>query len=430
MRAPEVTEVRPAERPLSGTVSVPGDKSISHRMALVAAVAEGRSVISGFSRAGDCEATLSVLRDLGVRVDRSEGAVLIEGAGWTGLRRPERDLDCGRSGTTMRLACGLLAAAGVEATLTGDPQLLARPMERVAEPLRLMGASVETTGDRPPIRLKGGPLSGIEYELPVASAQVKSAILLAGLRAEGVTAVIEPVPSRDHTERLLSWLDVPVEIHGATRRVSVRPAEPRGFEAHVPGDLSSAAPLMAVAAAVPGSAVTVEGVGLNPTRTAFLELLARMGAEVQLEPGEDTGPEPFGTVTVRHADLRSTEIGTEEVPGLIDELPLVGVLGALAEGTTVVRGAGELRVKESDRIAGLVRGLRAMGADAEELPDGFTVTGPTTLHAGEVDALGDHRLAMAFAVAGLCAGGPVSVDGIGSVADSFPSFVPTLESLR
>ena len=431
MRATTVTEIQPARAPLSGSARVPGDKSISHRMALVAGVANGRSTISGFSRAGDCEATLSVLRALGVSVDRDSGEIVIEGVGWDRLLSPERDLDCGRSGTTMRLACGLLAGSALDLTLTGDPQLLARPMERVAEPLRLMGARVETSDGRPPVRLQGGSLSGIEYELPVASAQVKSAVLLAGLRADGITAIVEAVPSRDHTERLLSWLGVPVEIaESPGRRVSVRRAEPRAFEANVPGDISSAAPLLAAAAAVPGSSVTIEGVGLNPSRSAFLEVLARMGAEVEIEPSAETGPEPVGAVTVAHGDLRAVEIGESEVPGLIDELPLVGVLGALAEGTTTVRGAAELRVKESDRIAGLVAGLRELGADANELPDGFTVTGPAKLSGGAVDALGDHRLAMAFAVAALAATGPLSIEGLDSVADSFPSFVPTLDSLR
>ena len=428
MKAP-ATEIQPADGPLSGSVRVPGDKSISHRMALLAGVARGRSVLSGFSGAGDCEATLSVLRDLGVSVELASGSVVIESAGEP--RSPEHDLYCARSGTTMRLVCGLLAGSNVEATLTGDPQLQARPMERVAEPLRLMGAKVETTDGRPPVRLLGGSLSGIEYEPPVASAQVKSAVLLAGMRADGLTTVLEPVPTRDHTERLLSWLDVPIVIEGdETHQITVRRGDPRAFEAAVPGDMSSAAPLLAAAAAVPGSVVTVEDVGLNPTRTAFLELLARMGAEVQLEPGVDMGPEPVGTVTVRHADLRSTEIEAEEVPGLIDELPLVGVIGALAEGTTVVRGARELRVKESDRIGGLVTGLRQMGADADELPDGFTITGGSRLGAAWVTSNGDHRLAMAFAVAALAASGPVAVEGLYRVPDSFPNFFATLESLR
>lgn len=431
MKAAALTEIRPAAGPLSGTARVPGDKSISHRMALLAAVARGRSRIDGYSRAGDCESTLEVIRGLGVSVERDAGSVVIEGAGWEGLTRPESELDCGRSGTTMRLACGVLAGASIEATLTGDPQLLGRPMERVAEPLRLMGASVKTTDGHPPIRVSGSSLTGIEYELPVASAQVKSAVLLAGLRATGVTTVIEPIPTRDHTERLLSWLELPVEnTDGPHGKLAIRQGDPRAFEATVPGDFSSAAPLLAAAATVPGSTVTVEGVGLNPTRAAFLEVLARMGAEVEVEPGPEAGPEPGGSVTVTHAELRSVEIGEKEVPGLIDELPLVGILGALAEGTTVVRGAGELRVKESDRIAGLVHGLRALGAEADELPDGFTVTGPSKLRGGAVDSLGDHRLAMAFAVAALAASDPLSIEGLDSVADSFPSFVPTLESLR
>lgn len=431
MRAPAATEVRPADGPLSGNARVPGDKSISHRMALVAGVARGRSVIRGFSDAGDCAATLDILHALGIGMEREGDTVFIEGAGWEGLRSPGRELDCGRSGTTMRLACGLLAGSALEVMLTGDPQLLRRPMERVAEPLRAMGARIETTDGRPPIRLHGVALRGIEYEPPVASAQVKSAVLLAGLRAEGKTTVIEPLTTRDHTERLLAWLGAPIELEKADpRRISVTRGDVHAFETSVPGDVSSAAPLLAAASAIPRSAITIEGIGLNPSRTAFLEVLARMGAEVQSEPTGDPGPEPFGDVTVRHAGLSGVEIGPLEVPVLIDELPLIGVLGALAEGTTVVRGAAELRMKESDRIAGLVAGLRALGADAEEQPDGFTVTGPSNLRGGSVDARGDHRLAMAFSVAGLGASDPVAVDGLSSVADSFPGFIETLDSLR
>jgi 3-phosphoshikimate 1-carboxyvinyltransferase len=400
-------------------------------MALAAAVATGRSVIRGFSHAGDCNATLDVIRALGVGVERNVEAVVVEGVGWDGLRPPSGELYCGRSGTTMRLSCGLLAGSALDVTLTGDAQLLRRPMERIAEPLRKMGAGIETRDDRPPIRIHGGRLNGIEYELPVASAQVKSAVLLAGLRADGVTTVIERVPTRDHTERLLAWLDAPIEVdEGQPRRISIRSGALRAFEATVPGDISSAAPLLAAAVAIPGSTITVADVGVNPTRTAFLEVLARMGAEVRIEPLDDKGPEPLGEVTARHAGLRGVEIGEAEVAALIDELPLVGVLGTLAEGTTVVRGAAELRVKESDRIAGLVAGLRALGADAEELPDGFTVTGPAELVGDSMDARGDHRLAMAFAVAGLAATRPVTVDGLESVADSFPGFIDSLESLR
>ena len=430
MSSASFTEILPAEKPLSGTVSVPGDKSISHRLALLAALGSGESVIGNFSGSRDCEATLSVLLSLGVPVARSPSAVAIGGLAGR-FSQPDDPLDCRRSGTTMRLACGLLAGSEVDVTLTGDPQLLARPMERVAEPLRRMGAHIQTTDDRAPIKLTGAPLSGIEYASPIASAQVKSAILLAGLRAEGTTTVIERSQTRDHTERLLKWIGAPVEMDIESHSVSVSGwGEPFNFEARVPGDISSAAPLFAAAALVPGSEVTVADVGRNPTRTAFLTFLARMGAEVEIEPLGSAGPEPAGNVTVRHAELRAVEIGEANAAELIDELPLVGILGALAEGTTVVRGAAELRVKESDRIAVLVAGLRELGAEAEELPDGFAVTGPVRLSGGPVGSGGDHRLAMAFSVAALAAEKPVVVEGFDSVGDSFPGFAETLESLR
>ena len=429
MRAPALGAVHPATGPLSGTVRVPGDKSISHRMALLAAIASGRSTLSGFSDAGDCAATLLILRALGVFATLDADTVVIDGG--EGLRQPERPLNCRRSATTMRLVCGLLAGSSLDITLTGDPQLLRRPMERVAEPLRRMGARIATTDGLPPVRLHGGFLIGTVYELPVASAQIKSAVLLAGLRAQGVTTVVEPIPTRDHTERLLVWLGAPIEVEtGLTRRVSIRSAHLQAFDATVPGDISSAAPLLAAAAMVPDSSLIVEDVGLNPTRTAFLRVLERMGARLEVEPDPSEGPEPAGRISLREAALRATRIEPEEVPALIDELPLVGVLGAVAEGTTVVRGAAELRVKESDRIAVLVAGLRALGAEIEERPDGFAVTGPTRLRGGAVDAGGDHRLAMAFAVAALVAAGPVSIDGLDSVADSFPGFLQVLESLR
>ena len=429
MSAPTLGEVRPASDPLSGTIRVPGDKSISHRMALLAAVATGRSTLSGFSDAGDCAATLHVLRGLGVHTVHDRDTVVIDGG--EGLRRPERPLNCRRSGTTMRLACGLLAGSSLDVTLTGDPQLLGRPMERVADPLRTMGARIATTDGLPPIRLHGGFLRGIDYRLPVASAQVKSAVLLAGLRATGATKIIEPIPSRDHTERLLVWLDAPIEIEeGPERSVSIGPGHLSAFEAAVPGDVSSAAPLLAAAALVPGSSVTIEEVGLNPTRTGFLRVLERMGAHIETEAVASSGPEPVGRISIQHGELRATQIEPDEVPLLIDELPLVAVVGAVADGTTVVRGAAELRVKESDRIAVLAGGLRELGADVEEHADGFSVTGATGFRGAAVDGGGDHRLAMAFAVAALAADGPVAVNGLDSVADSFPGFLRTLESLR
>jgi 3-phosphoshikimate 1-carboxyvinyltransferase len=421
-------EIVPAERALTGRVRVPGDKSISHRTAIVAALARGGSRIRGFSRAGDCASTLRVLRDLGVGVEDREVEVTVEGRGRDGLDPPEAPLDCGRSGTTMRLLAGVLAGRAARVTLTGDPQLLRRPMERVAEPLRRMGASVATTGGRAPLTVTGGALVGTEHRLPVASAQVKSAILLAGLRAADTTTVIEPAPTRDHTERLLDWLGLPLEREAD--RVSVRAGEPPPFETEVPGDPSSAAPILAAAAVIPGSDVSVEDLALNPTRTAFLDLLRRMGAAIEVVAADWPGPEPLGRVRLQHRPLEAISIGPDEVPGLIDELPLVGVLATRAEGVTVVRGAGELRVKESDRIAGLVTGLRALGAEAEELPDGFAVRGPARLHGGACDALDDHRLAMALAVAGLAASEPVVVTGMASTGDSFPGFSETLAALR
>lgn len=425
------TAVEPLGRPLTGTVGVPGDKSVSHRAAILAALARGRSEVRGYSPAGDCGATLGVLRALGVPIEEADGALRVDGRGPAGLSPPPGPLDCRRSGTTMRLMAGVLAGTGFRATLTGDPQLLRRPMERVAEPLRRMGASVDLSeGGRPPVTVGGGRLRGIRYRLPVASAQVKSAVLLAGLEAEGTTTVLEPVPSRDHTERLLAWLGAPFEAgrEGDAAALSVRAARPEGFALEVPGDLSSAAPLLAAAALVPGSDLVVVGVGLNPTRTGFLRALERMGARLETEIAVRE-PEPAGTVRLRHAPLRGIVVEAPEVPLLIDELPLLGLVGTAAEGVTEVRGAGELRVKESDRVAGLVRGLRALGAEAEELPDGFVVRGPTPLRPGSCDSLGDHRLAMAFAVAGLAASGPVRVAGMGSVADSFPGFAEVLRGL-
>jgi 3-phosphoshikimate 1-carboxyvinyltransferase len=428
VRAIVADEVRPAAGPLRGSTHVPGDKSISHRLAIVAAVARGPSRITGFSPADDCEATLRALRHLGVGVVRSGDQVTIRGRGWDGLRHPSGPVRCTRSATTMRLLTAVLAGSRIRAVLTGDPQLLRRPMDRVAEPLRRMGARVETTAGRPPIVVTGGPLAAMEHHLPVASAQVKSAILLAGLRARGTTTVTEPAASRDHTERLLAWLGVPVAA--SPGRVEVRGADLPPLETAVPGDPSSAAPLLAAAALVPGSDVTVEGVGLNPTRTAFLRVLERMGAAVEARTVSAGGPEPVGDVTVRSAPLRATEVRPEEVPAMIDELPLVGILAAVAQGRTVVRGASELRVKESDRIAALVAGLGAQGVEAEELPDGFAVRGPAPFPGGEVDAAGDHRMAMAFAVAALRAETPLRVRGMDRVADSFPGFLDALEALR
>lgn len=419
----------PEPRPLRGRCPVPGDKSISHRALLLAALAPGESVIRGLSRGGDCVSTAAALRGLGVEL----AGVGVETRVLGPLQAPaEFDLDCGRSGTTMRLLAGLLAGTGARGRLTGHPQLLARPMERVARPLRAMGARVATGGGgRPPLLLGGGSLRGITYRLPEASAQVKSAILLAGLGASGATRVEELLPTRDHTERLLEAMGARLRRgeEGGCHFAEVESSALEPVELEVPGDPSSAAVLAAAAALVPGSHLTLEGVSSNPTRTGFFALLREMGAGVEESPGGG-GPEPRADFTVTPGPLRAVEVDPSRVPALVDELPLLGLLGTRAEGTTVVRGAEELRVKESDRISLLVSGLRVLGAEVEEFGDGFAVRGPVALRPGRVDAGGDHRLAMTFGLAAMIASGPVEVLGAQFIADSFPEFGRTLEGVR
>jgi 3-phosphoshikimate 1-carboxyvinyltransferase len=413
-------------------VRVPGDKSISHRAALLAAIAAGTSHISGFSTAGDCRATLRVLASLQVQFSQDGCLLRVHGKGEAGLEAAEMPLDCCRSGTTMRLASGLLAGCKGRTVLTGDPQLLARPMMRVAVPLRLMGAAVDLTPQgTAPICICGRNLTGITYELPIASAQVKSAILLAGLKAEGVTRVVEPIPSRDHTERLLGAMGASVTTIADSRgvEISIVPGPLGAVNVVVPGDLSSAAPLIA-GALLKRSELIVQGVGLNPSRQGFLRVLVRMGAGFQIDLLQES-PEPLGELRVLplSARLNATEVHPQEIPSLIDELPLLAVLATQAEGSTVVHGAGELRAKESDRLIGTVEGLRELGANIEPLNDGFVVTGPTPIKSGVCNAYGDHRLAMAFDVAGLIAEGDVRVQNADRVGDSFPGFATSMGAI-
>jgi len=418
--------VSPAGR-LRGRVRVPGDKSISHRAALIGALARGDTVIHDFLRADDCLHTVSCLRALGVGIEDEGSRLIVRGMGprW---RAPMTPLDAGNSGTTMRLLAGILAGQPFQTELTGDASLRTRPMDRIVEPLSRMGARIVASGDGrfPPLRISGGSLRGITYTLPVASAQVKSAVLLAGLLAEGPTTVVEPTPTRDHTERMLAAFGAPIRRDGD--RVSVTAAALRGHEVRVCGDISSAAFLLAAAAGMPGSELTIEHVGLNPTRTGFLDVLRALGAEVDVrQTGEDTG-EPVGAVTVRGRRLRGVRIGGSLIPRVIDELPVLCVIATAAEGETVISDAAELRVKESDRIAVIARGLRALGGEVEERPDGLTVYG-SRLHGGRVASAGDHRIAMAFAVAGLLAGGPVTVEGAESIKVSFPEFGRVLQEV-
>lgn len=414
---------------MRGTVTVPGDKSISHRAAIIAALAGGVSRIEGYSPGEDCAATLSVLEALGVEIEREGSSLRIAGRGRSGFRAREGVvLDCGNSGTTMRLISGVLAASQLEVVLDGDESLRRRPMRRIADPLGLMGAVIESDDPdcRAPLRIRGGGLEGIRYETPVASAQVKSAILLAGLKASGTTTVCEHAPTRDHTERMLAALGIRINKEGNC--VSVLPGTPEPLDERVPGDFSSAAFFLAAALLVPGSKVEIEGVGLNPTRTGFLRVLEKMGASIEASGGAGQG-EPAGTILAEHGELHGVEIGPVEVAEAIDEVTLLALLATSAEGRTVISGAGELRNKESDRLRAAARGLRAMGAVVEETPDGMLIEGPVFLNGATVDSARDHRIAMMFAVAGLAAGGETVVSGWEWTRISYPGFTRALRSL-
>ncbi len=421
------------DAPLRGAVEVPGDKSISHRVLLLAALARGRSELTHLNRGRDVRATAALVRALGasVALDEDKGEAVVEGYGLGALREPGDVVDAGNSGTTMRCGLGLCAGLNGLVVLTGDDSLRARPMLRVVAPLRQMGARIDgaSHGDRAPLAVRGGDLEGLDFETGVASAQVKTALLLAGLAARGITSVTEPAASRDHTERLLESCSVPVARDGATVSVAGgRGPDPLRLE--VPGDFSSAAFLVAAALLLEGSDLVVSGVGLNPTRTGLLAVLQRMGAAVEATEGEARQGEPVGDLRARAGALQSTEVGPDEVVSLIDELPLLAVLATQAEGVTTVRGAQELRFKESDRIEVMAAALRSLGADVEPRPDGFVVAGPTPLGGGEVDAAGDHRVALSLAVAGLVARDNVRIQGWSSTETSFPEFLGLLASAR
>lgn len=424
--------VRP-HGPLTGRVRVPGDKSISNRFVILASLAEGESRARGWLASDDTLATLRCMIAMGVEAERPEDdEVVVWGRGLHSLREPSDVLYCESSGTTMRLLTGLLAGQPFTTILTGSDQLRRRPMRRVVDPLRRMGATIlgRQDGALPPLAIHGGRLRGISYSMPVASAQVKSALLLAGLFAEGETEVLEPAPTRDHTERMLSAMGVQLDRSGLS--VRVRPPE-RPLEAldvTIPGDISSAAFLLAAASLVAGSEVAVEHVGVNPTRDGFLEALAEMGADVDRSSETETGGEPVATLSVRAPEaLRPLEISGSQVPRMIDEFPVFAVLATQAHGTSIVRDASELRVKESDRVATVVEELSKMGAQIDAAQDGFTVYGPTRLKGTTVLAHGDHRLAMALAVAGLIAEGETVVDGAECITKSFPGFPQALEEL-
>jgi len=412
-----------------GHVVVPGDKSISHRAVLIGALGDGQTRVGGFGRSGDTQATVDAVRALGVEVeDVADDELVVHGVGLRGLR--PGSVDCRNAGTLMRLLAGVVAGQEGEFILSGDESLSTRPMERIAAPLRRMGGAVETTDGHAPLVVSGsGALHGIEIEPEVASAQVKSAILLAGLNANGPTTVVERIPTRDHTERMLEAAGTRVR-RGASS-VTVEPAGAlRLEEVVVPGDFSSAAPLLVAAALVPGSNVTIHDLGVNPRRTGLLDVLERMGARVSVFERRRAGGEPVASVQVQPGELVATEVGSDEVPGLVDELPLVALLASHARGETRVSGAGELRVKETDRIEAVTDGLRPLGARIRSQPDGWTVQGvPARLRGGRIDARGDHRIAMLGAVAGLASREGVAIEGADTAAISFPGFYELLESV-
>ena len=436
--------ILPAKR-IRGQLKMPGDKSISHRAAMIAALGEGASRIRNFSTSADCNSTLTCLKELGVSAVREGAELLIQGVGSHGFHPPSALLDCGNSGTTMRLLAGILSGQNFESTLTGDASLRSRPMVRIIEPLQMMGASISSDGGRAPLVIHGHqPLQAITYELPVASAQLKSCILLAGLNAAGRTEVIENEVTRDHTERMLRGFGVQIESRtvekGGANAQSVAITGPCTLQARdmsVPGDISAASYFIAAAALLPGSCFEARDTGVNPTRVLFLEQLRGFRLDVEIREMREESNEPVGLIRVYGSEKQTSlakfdspiMIQGSIVPQLIDELPLLAVVGSQVEGGIEIRDAAELRVKESDRIAATAMNLRAMGAEVEELDDGLRVSGPARLRGARIDSRGDHRIAMAFTVAGLIADGETEIDGPECVAISFPEFFELLDSV-
>ena len=419
---------------ITGEMHVPGDKSISHRVAMLAPIAHGRSCVSGFLESEDCLNTLNAMRKLGAEIRHENNNIIIEGRGAASLCSPESVLDLGNSGTGMRLLAGLLSGLPVNAEMTGDASLCSRPMGRIRNPLAEMGADIKLLGKGgcAPIRIQGGNLHPLEYKLPMASAQVKSAVLLAGLSADGETVVTEPRATRDHTERLLKAMGADINVEGLIIRLRGGSDAPplHGGSWNIPGDFSSAAFWIVAAALTEGSRLAIHNVGLNPRRTALLDVLRRMGADIEIESSENNW-EPAGTITIRgNARLRAAEVGGDEIPNLIDELPLVAIAGALAEGETIIRDAHELRVKESDRIATMAENLTKLGIAVSETDDGMRISGNNHIGGGvELESFGDHRVAMSMAILSLHADKPVTIRNTACIATSYPGFVETLHTL-
>jgi 3-phosphoshikimate 1-carboxyvinyltransferase len=412
---------------VSGAVQLPGDKSISHRYAMLAGIAEGATKISNYSTGADCQSTLACMRALGAESETKDGILCIHGHGLDGLHEPAAALDAGNSGSTIRMLAGILAAQPFVSTIGGDESLSKRPMQRIMKPLAEMGARIEAQQDRfPPLTIHGGKLHPIEYTLPVASAQVKSCVLLAGLFAEGRTTVHEPLRTRDHTELALREFGADVDVDRLSISVTGRP-HLEGRELRVPGDLSSAAFFLVAALIVPESSLTIHGVGLNPTRSALLDFLAEMGAQIKILDVSSSGGELIGDVLIRKSPIRGGVLEKARTAALIDEIPVLAVLGAASEEGLIVRDASELRIKETDRIATIAENFQRMGLAIELSEDGFVVPGRQKFHAAELDSFGDHRIAMAFSIAALAADGPSTILGADAASVSFPEFFDTLQ---
>ena len=414
---------------LQGIINVPGDKSITHRALIFAALAAGKSIIKGISRCEDCFSTIDCLKNLGIKIKVRGKTLVVYGNGLTSFKKPKKPLDCGNSGTTMRLLSGILAAQNFSSILTGDRYLKKRPMKRIMDPLHNMGAEINADkGNYPPLRIKGKKLQGIHYHSPIASAQIKSCLFLSGLQAEGTTTITEPFRSRDHSERMLKYLGVPLKIKGTT--ISISKAKFEGKEFSIPGDISSAAFFIAAAVILSSSKIKILDAGLNPTRTGFLDILKKMGASIKIEKRREICGEPVANLEINgKGKLKAIKIGGKIIPRIIDEIPLLAVLGCFARGKTIIRDAGELRVKETDRIHAIVSQLKKMGASIEERKDGMEIFGMGKLKGASVKSFGDHRIAMALVIAGLAASGKTKVNNTDCINTSFPEFKNLLKGV-
>jgi 3-phosphoshikimate 1-carboxyvinyltransferase len=424
-------KIKPLSK-IKSEIHVPGDKSISHRAIMIGALANGETVVNGFLPSADCLATVACFRKLGISIKVDKDKVVIQGKGLNGLKQPKGTLNVGNSGTTIRLLSGILAGQSFPATITGDESIQKRPMMRIVNPLREMGAEIEGQGANgnifAPLRISGGNLAPIRYDLPVASAQVKSAVLLAGLFADGVTTVVEKHQARDHTERMLDYFGARIKLRGLNTQIQGK-NEFDGAEIDIPGDLSSAAFFIVAGLLVPDSELLVRNVGVNPTRIGIIEVLHRMGAKLEVKDEEIISEEPRANMVISSSGLSSTVVSGEIIPKIIDEIPIIAVAATQAQGKTEIRGAKELRVKESDRIATISAELKKMGANIKELDDGMIIEGPTKLRGAAVKSYGDHRVAMAMAIAGLIAEGETTIEDTTCIETSFPGFEKILKKI-